>query len=67
MLDAERWVKSRANHPFSFEFCCWQGLGQDPELIRETTTKHWQRLLTKDAAVIFATYTPPKDTENAGF
>jgi hypothetical protein len=53
MLDAVRWVDSREAHPFSFEYCCWQGLGEDPQRIRSTVTEHWERLLTGEAARIF--------------
>lgn len=62
---AEEWVEARSRAPFSFDHCCWQGLGQDPDLIRSTVRTHWRRLLTQDAALIFATYTPPKDTDDA--
>lgn len=62
---AEEWVESRSKEPFSFEYCCWQGLGQDPEFIRATVRTHWTRLLTGEAATIFATYTPRKDSDDA--
>lgn len=65
LVGAEEWIEERSSTPFSFEHCCWQGLGQDPELIRATVRTHWRRLLKPEAALIFATYTPPKDTDDA--
>ena len=65
LRDACAWVHSTDKAPFSFEYCCWQGLGEDPAFIRSTVQQHWQRLLKPEAALIFANCNPPRSTDDA--